>query len=281
MKKVLCLLAVLGFAGILAQAAPQKRIEVSSVEQFLAAIDNDRIIVLTEETYMLTEALRSGDYDALRDAADQKVYFVEEFDGPELHIAHVENLTIEAGTDVVTIMSDPRYANVISFEDCTDLTLTGITFGHTEEGYCSQGVLGFYGCTNVLADRLDLFGCGTEGIIVQDSREFCFKACKIRDCSYHIMHLNGCNHIVFDGCQFFRNREYELVNISGCENVTFFNCIFANNTGRLFNVSSTTVLHDCVILHDPEQYGEDYSSENVFFINCITEDYFHSEQALG
>ena len=142
-------------------------------------------------------------------------------------------------------------------------------------------MLGFYGCTNVLVDRVDMFGCGTEGIIVTDCRDVTFKASKIRDCSYYIMHLSGCNKVTFDGCQFFRNREYEQVNVYACQDVTFNNCMFANNTGILFHVRSLIVLRDCVILHDTEQYGDATSQENVIFVNCITEEYFHSEQALG
>lgn len=284
MKKIFCILAVVALFGTTDLfAGRSKKIEVSTAQEFLDAIGNNRTIIIKdyiEITPALLEYQNSGLLLSYEDVETTKkqVFFVEEFDGPELHIANVKNLTIVAGDDIIVLMADPRYADVISFERCTNLTIKGITFGHSEEGYCDNGVLGFNDCTNVVLDRVDMFGCGTEGIEVNNCKNMKFIASKIRDCSYHIMHLRGSSNILFDGCQFFRNREFEQVNIYGCTNVVFDNCMFANNTGNLFNVESPVIMKDCVILHDDMFWGDD---SNIEFQNCITEEYFHSEQALG
>ena len=285
MKKVICILvtAVLFNTAMLACRAAGKTIKVGSAQEFIEAIGSNRTLILTD-SFNITEALADSRNDKLllsseaAEKTNKKVFYVEEFDGPELHIANVENLTIEAGQDIVVIASDPRYANVISFDKCVGLTIKGITFGHTEEGYCSQGVLGFTSCGKVFLDRCDLYGCGTEGIIVSECKDIKFKATKIRDCSYYIMHVGQSSDVTFDSCQFFRNREFEQVNIWDCKNVLFDNCIFANNTGELFNVTCPVTFRDCVVLHDSMFWGDDSYIE---YINCITEEYFHSEQALG
>lgn len=289
MKKLLFIL--LSAAAItscaLLKAAPSggKTIHVSSAQEFIDAIGSNRTIVIDTEFLELTPTLLETANNSLKVSDEQaattskKVFYVEEFDGPELHIANVQNLSIVAGLEIVILQVDPRYANVISFERSSGITLKGVTFGHSEEGYCSQGVLGFENCSDIVVDRCDLYGCGTEGINVQGCSNVMFKATKIRDCSYHIMHVGNSSHVTFDSCQFFRNREFNQVNIFGCSNVLFDNCMFANNTGELFNIDCPVTMRDCVILHDDMFMGDD--SGNIEYINCITEDYFNSEQALG
>ena len=279
-KSLIIALAAMVFGMASASAATaNKEIKVSSGEEFIKALGNDRTIIVEAEYIDITEAL--GQFPELYcddyESETRNVFCIVETDGPEFHIKGLKNLTIKAGYDVVTFVCQPRYANVISFTDCVDLTLDGITFGHTEEGYCSQGVLGFYHCSGVEVDYCDLFGCGTEGIMVSSCQGMLFKGTKIRDCSYYIMHLYGSENILFESCQFFRNREYELVNIGDCQNVFFNNCMFANNTGNLFNIESPVTFRNCVILHDSMFLNLD----NIYMENCITEEYFNSEQALG
>ena len=279
MKKLLCLLTLL-WAGFHATAAAQERFEVRTPEEFIHAIGSDRVIVLSEEVYQLTPLfLESAEFIQMTDRSGT-VFYVEETDGPEIHVRGVKNLTIEAENGLVTVLTEPRYANVLSFENCSGLTIKGLTFGHTDEGTCSQGVLGFYNCDNVLLDHVDLFGCGTEGIIAQHCRQMEFRGTKVRDCSYYIMHLENCQEILFSDCHFFRNREYQLVSISDCRKVLFNNCIFVNNTGLLFNVDSPIKLKDCVILHDQTQIGSDATLDNISVTNCVIEPFFNPGQMV-
>ena len=288
MEKFLCILSVLALITVSASAkkAPKiKTVKVATATEFLDAIASNRMIILTEDYYDITGALLQPEYASLGldyDTAkntNKNVFWVDNFDGPELHIANVQNLTIVAEQDVVMFVIEPRYSDVITFERCSGIKLQGITFGHTDEGYCDRGVLGFYNCSNCEVERCDLFGCGTEGIVVSRCEHMTFTATKIRDCSYHIMHVMSSSHVLFNGCQFFRNREFEQVNIFSCYDVVFDNCVFANNTGTLFNLDSNTIiLRDSVILHDDMFIGD---IDSVQFINSINEEYFHPEQAFG
>jgi len=281
MKKALCILSALFLTAFVLQAQPET-IHVSTSADFLNAIGSNRTIIIDADLYDMTDVLRQKpqlevSYEKAA-TTGKKVFYVSEFDGPELHIANVQNLTISAGSDIIMFVTDPRYANVISFDRCSGVVIKGITFGHSEEGYCSQGVLGFTDCSDFRVDRCDLYGCGTEGICVAGCENMVFKATKIRDCSYHIMHLGNSSDILFLSCQFFRNREFEQVNISDCTYVEFDNCMFANNTGVLFNITCPVTMRDCVVLHDSDFWG---NSEQIIFYNCITDEYFNQNQALG
>ncbi len=288
MKKIICLLAaailVNSTALLSARTTSVKTVHVSTAQEFIDAIASNRIIIVDESIVDLTSTLLESRNSKLRVSyekaatTNKKVFFVDQTDGPELHIANVQNLSIIAGQDIITLQTDPRYANVISFDRCSEITLRGLTIGHSEEGYCDQGVLGFDNCSHVYGDRLDLYGCGTEGLIIDNCEDVIFKASKIHDCSYYIMHVSSTNYVLFDGCQFFRNREFEQVNISDCNNVEFDNCMFANNTGNLFNVQCPVTMRDCVFLHDSMFWGD---TEQINFINCIFDEYFNSEQTFG
>lgn len=282
MKKILFALCALVLLSGSASAQKTSRIEVETAHEFLKALGSNRTIILTSDYYDITEALQDFpslllDYESA-ETTDKSIYCIDNYDGPELHIANLKNLHIETNQRVVTFVAQPRYADVITFEKCSGIEITGITFGHTEEGYCDRGVLGFYQCTNVVLSSCDLFGCGTEGIVVEDCANMTFIASKIRDCSYHIMHLYKSRNITFNSCQFFRNREFEQINIHGCDNVLFDNCMIANNAGPLFRVSCPVLFRNSVILHDSDFLGE---VDDIEVENCIVEEYFHPEQTFG
>ena len=278
MKRLILLFAALVITGQAFVAKSQMaQYRVTSADEFLNALGSDRVIYLDAGYYDLTAALLERPDLFVQDednvAPNVHVYFTEQFDGPELHVRNVKNLRIAIGeTEATSLLIDPRYAFVIMFESCSELALEGVTFGHTEAGYCDRGVLGFDDCQGVHILECDLFGCGTEGIVVSNCNGFVFENSKIRDCTYHIMHITGSTYVSFVSSQFFRNHEFEQVNITECDEVEFNNCIFANNEGPLFNVDSSVVLNNCVILHDLENLGD--GTWNINCINCIIEEYF-------
>ena len=282
MNKILFALSALVLLSGGASAKNAPKIEVATAHEFLNALGSNRTIVLTNDYYDITEALQDFpslhlDYESA-ETTDRNIYCIDNYDGPELHIANITNLSIVTSRTVVTFVAQPRYADVITFEKCSGIKIDGITFGHTEEGYCDRGVLGFYQCTDVEISCCDLYGCGTEGIVLTDCAKMTFTASKIRDCSYHIMHLSRSRNISFESCQFFRNREFEQINIHGCENVLFDNCMIANNAGTLFDVSCPILIRNCVILHDSDFLGD---VDQIEAENCIVEEYFHPEQTFG
>lgn len=59
------------------------------------------------------------------------------FDDVEVVIRRVDGLSICGDNEnLPEIVVDPRYAQVLSFEKCHNLTLSGLTMGHTETRDC-------------------------------------------------------------------------------------------------------------------------------------------------
>lgn len=185
------------------------KVHVTTVDEFLAAIAPDTIIYLEPGTYDLSTAAGCGVTETDRYHWDLR------WDGPSLVITGVDGLTIEgAGAESVTIAAVPRYADVLGFERCADLTLRGFTAGHTEEkGYCTGGVLYFDLCDDAAIDGCALFGCGIMGITASSCTDMNVSNTEIYDCEYGAVTLNDSN-AVFDNCDIHDNGgpDFQLYN---------------------------------------------------------------------
>lgn len=187
---------------------------VSTVDQLLAAIGPDTTILLDAGTYDLTAAAGYGDKGG-------EWYSWENcFDGYSLQIRGVHGLHIQgAGKDGTTLVTVPRYAAVLSFSDCEDLSVSGLTAGHTPApGYCTGDVLDFEGCRQVTVEDCGLYGCGVLGIWAMDCGDFTVRGCEIYECSDGAASVNACTDLRFEGCSIHDcddGRNYIFVN--GCE----------------------------------------------------------------
>lgn len=98
-------------------------------------------------------------------------------------------------------MAEPRYAAVFRFQDCEDLTIRGITAGHSEApGYCTGNVLDFDGCWQVTMEDCGLYGCGVLGVWAVNTSYFALKDCEIYECTNGAAELFGCSEVSFEGC---------------------------------------------------------------------------------
>ena len=194
----------------------QTTVEAATVDEFLAAIAPNTRIVLTGKTYDLSTA---SDYGA---GAGAYYYWEEIFDGPELVICGVDNLTIESSDGVLTghtITAVPRYANVLRFDNCTNLRVAGFTAGHTPEaGYCSGGVLRFDNCDEITVDSCGLFGCGVLGVWAVSCGNLLVKGCDIYECSWGGISLEYVSGASIENCT-FRDLEGDDLMILGCSDI--------------------------------------------------------------
>lgn len=195
----------------------QNQVTVTTPDEFLAAIAPNTEIIVDAELIDLSKATgygkTNGDY----------YYWAEEFDGPELFIAEVSNLTIRgSGEDhnANVISSVPRYSDVLNFFNCSNIMVTGLTAGHTEEpGYCVGGVLFFMNCQDVLVEDCGLFGCGTWGVSAERSKNIQIINNDIYECSVGGVQFTSCNDINVDG-NTFRDIGGTIFRVYGCVNVT-------------------------------------------------------------
>ncbi len=174
---------------------------VATMDEFLAALGPDRTIVLDAEVYDLTTA---SDYGT---PGGEYYYWSEAYDGPELIISGANNLTImsnPADPGAHSIVTLPRYANVLSFYNCTGISLIGFTAGHIEQaGTCSGGVLHFQNCSGIYMEKCNMFGCGTLGIDASNSVDFDIVDCSIYDCSQGGVYMYLCDGIRFTSCSIY------------------------------------------------------------------------------
>lgn len=194
----------------------QTRVEAATVDELLAAIASNTKIVLTGKTYDLTTATGYGTEYA------PCYYWEETYDGWELVICGVDNLTIESSDGVVTghiITTVPRYANVLRFVGCTGITLSGFTAGHTREpGVCSGGVLRFDDSDRVTVESCGLYGCGVLGVWAVSCSDVRVTGCDIYECSWGGIQLEYVSGASIDSCT-FRNLGGEDLTVYDCDSV--------------------------------------------------------------
>lgn len=190
-------------------------IHVSNVDEFLAAIGPNSSIYLEDGTYDLSTASSYGGY-----GSSYYVWKNTGVDGPQLVICNLRGLSITGGgADKVTISAEPRYAEVLAFDNCRDIELSGFTAGHTQEpGSCRGGVLYFNESSNVKVSGCSLYGCGVWGVTAIDSSGIAVKDTEIYDCSSGDINLSGCRSVSFENCDIHDNGLSRIV--SNCQQVT-------------------------------------------------------------
>lgn len=287
MRKLLFLLAsiILSTSVLLAD-----EVHVSNLTELIHAMKSDRVIIVDAdidfndglEKYHNFNAQRLPAldyYEAIEhpDKYKDRSFIYDNYDGAQLCLAGFHNLTIKTNPQNSGRRSllriRPRYAYVLCFIGCSDISIEGLVMGHTDEGYCQGGVLEFRSCKNVSVNSCDMYGCGIEGICFCDSEGLKVTNSQIRDCSYQIMTIRNSKDVTFDGCFFFRNRQFSLLDLSNSSNLTFRNCLITHNEGVLFNVQECqAVLFDhCNMMHSYETLG---GTENIRFKDCSWSDEF-------
>lgn len=194
----------------------QKTVLVNTVDELLAAIGPNTMIILNAENYTLSEATGYGE------ASTDYYYWQENYDGPGLVIRNVDNLTIcstDANVKAHVISADPRYAHVLTFSQCSNITVQGFTAGHTQEpGYCVGGVLCFRDSDMVTVDHCSLYGCGTLGVEADYSGNVTVSNCEIYECSYGGIRMWSVDGIELTG-NTFRDLGGDAIQISECKNI--------------------------------------------------------------
>lgn len=200
----------------------QTAVHVSTADEFLAAIASNTEIIVDAELIDFSTATGYGT------SGGEHYRWDEEFDGPMLVVQNVSNLTVRGSGDAATdrvLSAVPRYAYVLTFENCSNIYVTHITLGHTQEpGYCAGGVLQFRSSQSGLVEDCDLYGCGTWGVWGENSLGLQVINNLIHDCSYGGVNFYTCQNVRVDG-NTFRNLGDEygpgaVIRTSDCGNIT-------------------------------------------------------------
>ena len=154
---------------------------------------------------------------------------------------------------------EPRYAQVLNFEECHDLTLSGLTMGHTETGACSGDVLDFYGCRNINLSAMDIYGCGVYGIACyKGTGELYVYSSTIRDCAYGALNiLDGNGRFEFHNCGLTGSSGYDQYEPTPYSELAFYECVFGANETSYYMFHENIYTEDCVWSENYEypEYG--------------------------
>ncbi|MBR5102937.1 MAG: right-handed parallel beta-helix repeat-containing protein [Muribaculaceae bacterium] len=294
MKKVVSLLlAAICLVGVSAAAGSKSsvtKIKVKNERQFLKALGSNRVITIAKGAKLnLSKALEDEalcneigmPWTDCYPEGDNGPEVVSESrsDGRQLTFLNIYDLTIE-GEKNVEIVVDPRYACVMGFIGCSNIKLKNLTLGHTEEGYCEGAVIELKSCYGFTVENCDLYGCGTYGIEARGSDDVAFYRSIIRDCSYGIMAMGGCENAYFEDCDFYRNREFTLLEVIDCS-AKFTRCRFAQNCGKLFPKDYPLTIEDCEI-HHPRFFLIDGNDWNLVHVQKLGQnDFFEDLKPLS
>ena len=235
-----------------APKADAKVVKVNNIDEFLAAIAPNTVIELAAGVYDLSTA---SDY--AKESKSQYYKWVSDAaigtNDAELVICNVTGLTIRgAGIGKTTIAAVPRYANVIDFRACRDITVSNLTAGHTKEpGYCTGGVILVEDSSDVNVDSCGLFGCGTEGVRGISSQKINVTNCDIYECSVGAVTAAYCEDVLVSGCDIHNHGTkgiddpaYRLFDVDDCRSFIVYNCKIHDNKaeGLLYTSNSFNVL---------------------------------------
>ena len=252
-------------------AAPGENnvVRVSNVDELLSAIAPNTEILMEPGTYNLSEAETYGGF------YEEEDYYKWDAgaDGHQLVIVGVENLTIRGSGRLVTnLETDPRYADVLMLENCTDVVLEDFTAGHTIAlGECSGGVIELQGCNGVQLNRLGLFGCGTEGLTTYLSSDITMTDCEIYECSSNAATLYNSNSVTISRCRIYDiGREdyggYVFFDISNCQSITIENSELSNSDLNMLMHSAgsfVTLKNNLFVNNRTKSAAFSISGENV------------------
>ena len=178
------------------EAGEDGKVHVTNVDEFLAAIAPNTTIFMEPGEYDLSTAATyaglGGDY----------YHWESVYDGYELVIRGANNLVIEAADpEAVSIVTSPRYANVIRLTNLSNLVLRNVKVGHTPAaGECSGGVVQLEYTNSAIIEGCRLFGCGTIGVTAMSCSDLSVFNTDIYECSSGGAWFYRCTNVHMDGC---------------------------------------------------------------------------------
>ena len=174
-------------------------VEVSDTKGFVENLASNTKLVMSKGFYNILDF----------DGAKANVFKESVFDGEQLVVTDVSDITIVG--DNSTLLIEPRYATVLTFRNCSNIKIIGLTLGHVpQKGSCAGAVLRFEGCDNIQLDTLELFGCGTYGIELFDCTNIRTNGVKIFECTYGGLNINNSN------LEFVNSMIYDCNKTAGC-----------------------------------------------------------------
>ena len=243
-------------------------VRVSTVQELIDNIGNYKKIILTSSYYNLS------DVNIINNQNVKKAGY-----NNSLTITGVEYLTI---TGDASIVINDRYADVLRFEKCKNLELSGVTVGHVEindEYMCDGSVVRIERCDTVKFEKCNFFGCGAIGVDSWGNKNVTIKDSNIYECNFSGISASDSQIIIentdfydfvlddygglvistnsqmdFKNCSFKNAKSNVLISVdeySGLSRLNFSNCTISNNTYNTLTTSEKkTIFTNCTITNN-------------------------------
>lgn len=232
--------------------AAKNVVVVHNTQELIEAIAPDTAIVVEPGDYNLSEYLQAAWGDNRDGGKNVPLHRYAELvpcvDGIGLLVKGANRLSIfgRGAAEETELVVEPRYADVLHFEDCADVSLARLTMGHTETGNCVGSVLGFEDCRNIDLYAMDLYGCGVYGIFARNTSDLRAHGCVIRDCSYGPLDLEDVTgEWLFEDCVMRGSDGGGYIDTYEGADVSFIRCTFGEweSNGLYYRDDITT--EDC------------------------------------
>lgn len=169
------------------------------------------------------------------------------YDGVEIVITGADGLSIMglgAAREETELVATPRFADVLSFENCYGVSLANMTLGHTEGADCSGSVLSFDNAADITLTNLDLYGCGTFGVDAFESGALTMRGCRVHHCLYGPAEIfNSWGELCFEDCVFTDSTGG--FNFIECTMPSFRRCVFGGEEYASLAARGDVELEDC------------------------------------
>lgn len=247
-------------------------VTVGTAQEFVNAIGSNKRILLKPGVYNLSTIQQNNN-------SDNSVVWENVYDGKELNIKNLHDLTIEGtGSGTTEIKVSPRYANIMKFTNVNNVSIKNIIAGHTPEPYeCNAGVLTFNTSNDISIENSELYGCGSIGISLNSVKRLEASNCKIDHCSLRAIDISNSESIKFTNNKIINHEAFSnIVAVSNAKEVTFEKCEFADNNNFSWSFleaadNSNVLLDKCIIRNNTKSTAQDYDKDNKYFFK--TTDY--------
>lgn len=214
-------------------------VTVNTVQGLVDALDDGKTIYLKPGTYNLTKWLvrhRYDYYDSYVNCREydwancvaKKVFATDQ----QFIVSRANSVTIasEDPANPAEIIIDSPYCYVMSFCECSGITIKDIVAGHSKgnEGSCSADVFEFNSCDNVTVEGCDLYGCGAYGFYLVDSANITMNGGCIHDCTYGCVESYDATPVYFNDVEFRDCADGYTMFCNYRGNMHFKNCSFSN-----------------------------------------------------
>lgn len=255
MKKILALILAITFvmASTSMVFANENVVQVSTIDELIAAIASDTKIVMSAGEYVVpSEWVTSewGDYEI----------------GKSIVIDGINNLEI-VGTGVTKVALDVGYLPVFEVLNSSNITFTGLTIGHNVPEYGCEGegdCISLFNSSNITINNCDLYGCGVMAIYGAEVSDIYVNDSILRDCMINAISIYGlAGEVEVNNCKLYGNAydsfsaqtspflifyakdgETPVVNFNNCEIYDNKNTEFKLESGEI-TANVTVNLNEC------------------------------------